>query len=80
MSSDDDDDANVMPIYDQKIFNYCGRIKNNSNEKTNDSINVHKMDEKNKYVTQKQTTTTKLQASDLGQTQIQNVMYTMECI
>ena len=32
MSSDDDDDddkhnANVIPIYDQKIFNFCGRIK-----------------------------------------------------
>ena len=29
MSSDDenDEDANVIPIYDQKIFNFCGRIK-----------------------------------------------------
>ena len=37
MSSDDDDDddadddagddANVIPIYDQNIFNFCGRIK-----------------------------------------------------
>ena len=26
-SDDDDDDANVIPIYDQKIFNFWGRIK-----------------------------------------------------
>ena len=26
-SDDDDDDANVIPVYDQNIFNFCGRIK-----------------------------------------------------
>ena len=26
-NDDADDDANVIPIYDQKIFNFCGRIK-----------------------------------------------------
>ena len=39
---------------------------NNSNEKTNGLIYVKKLT-KNKYVTHKQTTTTELQAPDLGQ-------------
>ena len=25
--SSDDNDANVIPIYDQNIFNFCGRIR-----------------------------------------------------
>ena len=42
-------------------------MKNNSNEKTNDLIYVQRMND-NKYVKHKQTTTTELQAPDLGQT------------
>ena len=31
LDDEDDNDANVIPIYDQKIFNYCGRIKISQN-------------------------------------------------
>ena len=39
---------------------------NNSNEKTNGLIYIKNFLTKNKYVTHKQTTTTELQAPDLG--------------
>ena len=44
-------------------------MRNNSNEKSNSLINVQKLNEKQiiNYVTQQQTITTEVQASDLGQ-------------
>ena len=39
MSLDEDDDANVIQMYNQKVFNFCGGIKMISNQISNGVCN-----------------------------------------